>query len=205
MGDAYPLNEWSHIDAKKFLLRCTMWKNDVVTDRSRLDVLADAARDGDDRALTALLRELQPPIWRLCRALASPADPDDLTQDALIAFVRALPRWRRDGNVMAYAMVIARRVCVDSVRATSRHRRLLALVGRQPSPPGHIDADDHDVSDLLSSVKADRREAFVLTQLVGLPYDVAAEVLGIPVGTVRSRVSRARADLMSAHRDIDAV
>lgn len=156
-------------------------------------------------ALTALVRELQPSIWRLCRAIGSPADPDDLTQEALLAFVRALPSWRRDGHVTAYAMVITRRVCIDSVRATARHRRLLALVGLQPSLVGHIDIDAHDVSDLLASINADRREAFVLTQLVGLPYDVAAEVLGVPVGTIRSRVSRARADLMAAHQAIDAV
>lgn len=172
---------------------------------NRLDVLADAARDGDEKALTLLLRELQPSVWRLCRALGSPADPDDLTQDALLAFVRALPKWRRDGNVVAYALVIARRVCVDSVRAAGRHRRLLALVGSQPVATDHVNVDGHDVSDLLVSIDADRREAFVLTQLVGLSYDDAAVVLGIPVGTVRSRVSRARADLMSAHRAVDAV
>lgn len=179
--------------------------NGGVEEVDRLDVLADAAREGDDKALTGLLRELQPLVWRLCRALGSPADPDDLTQDALLAFVRALPRWRRDGNVTAYALVIARRVCIDSVRAAGRQRRLLALVGSQPSVLDHVDDDGHDVSDLLAAIDADRREAFVLTQLVGLSYDDAAVVLDIPVGTVRSRVSRARADLMSAHLAVDAV
>lgn len=176
-----------------------------MNEQSRLDVLADAARDGDGKALTLLLRELQPSVWRLCRALGSPADPDDLTQEALLAFVRALPRWRRDGNVRAYALVIARRVCIDSVRAAGRHRRLLALVGSQPLASDHVDADGHDVTDLLSLIDADRRDAFVLTQLVGLSYDDAAEVLGVPVGTVRSRVSRARADLMTVHRSVEAV
>lgn len=174
-------------------------------EQDRLDVLADAAREGDDKALTALLRELQPLVWRLCRAVGSPADPDDLTQDALLAFVRALPRWRGDGSVKAYALVIARRVCIDSVRAAGRQRRLLALVDSQTLAPNHIDVDGHDVSDLLSSIDTDRRDAFVLTQLVGLTYDEVALVLEIPVGTVRSRVSRARADLMSAHQAHNAV
>nr|WP_249068706.1 sigma factor-like helix-turn-helix DNA-binding protein [Modestobacter muralis] len=46
----------------------------------------------------------------------------------------------------------------------------------------------------------ERREAFVLTQLIGLPYAEAAEVVGCPIGTIRSRVARARADLVEALR-----
>ena len=47
------------------------------------------------------------------------------------------------------------------------------------------------MADLLARLDADRREAFVLTQLLGLPYAEAAEVAGCPVGTIRSRVARA--------------
>ncbi len=54
------------------------------------------------------------------------------------------------------------------------------------------------VADLLARLDPDRREAFVLTQLLGLPYAEAAEVAGCPVGTIRSRVARARADLVDA-------
>jgi RNA polymerase sigma-70 factor (ECF subfamily) len=54
------------------------------------------------------------------------------------------------------------------------------------------------LSDLLTRLAPDRREAFVLTQLLGLPYAVAAEVAGCPVGTIRSRVARARADLIGS-------
>jgi RNA polymerase sigma-70 factor (ECF subfamily) len=54
------------------------------------------------------------------------------------------------------------------------------------------------VTDLLARLDPDRREAFVLTQLLGLPYAEAAEVAGCPVGTIRSRVARARADLVDS-------
>ena len=54
------------------------------------------------------------------------------------------------------------------------------------------------VDDLLDVLAADRREAFVLTQLVGLSYEEAAAVVGCPIGTIRSRVARARADLLVA-------
>ncbi|HEY0509385.1 MAG TPA: sigma factor-like helix-turn-helix DNA-binding protein, partial [Blastococcus sp.] len=65
---------------------------------------------------------------------------------------------------------------------------------------GHADgvAEGAAVTDLLARLDADRREAFVLTQLLGLPYAEAAEVAGCPVGTIRSRVARARADLVDS-------
>jgi RNA polymerase sigma-70 factor (ECF subfamily) len=50
----------------------------------------------------------------------------------------------------------------------------------------------------VAALEVDRRAAFVLTQLLGLPYDEAAEVCGCPVGTIRSRVARARQDLIDA-------
>jgi len=59
-------------------------------------------------------------------------------------------------------------------------------------------AESTTVTDLLARLDADRREAFVLTQLLGLPYAEAAEVAGCPVGTIRSRVARARADLVES-------
>ncbi len=63
-------------------------------------------------------------------------------------------------------------------------------------PTGRADLDD-----LLRSLDDDRRAAFVLTQVLGLHYDEAAEVLGCPIGTVRSRVSRARTDLVEMMYD----
>jgi RNA polymerase sigma-70 factor (ECF subfamily) len=60
-----------------------------------------------------------------------------------------------------------------------------------------------DLDDVLAHLDTDRRAAFVLTQVIGLHYDEAAEVLGCPVGTVRSRVARARRDLVTMMRDPD--
>ena len=65
-----------------------------------------------------------------------------------------------------------------------------------PDHSGRIDLDY-----VLADLDADRKGAFVLTQVLGLRYDEAAEVLGIPIGTVRSRVSRARHDLIEMMSD----
>jgi RNA polymerase sigma-70 factor (ECF subfamily) len=99
---------------------------------------------------------------------------------------------------------IARRVCADAVR--SRRRRRLTLVrddadleslSRRPHGADPV-AEGVTVADLLTRLDPDRREAFVLTQLLGLPYAEAAEVAGCPVGTIRSRVARARVDLIGS-------
>jgi RNA polymerase sigma-70 factor (ECF subfamily) len=97
-------------------------------------------------------------------------------------------------------------VCADAVR--SRRRRRLTLVREDAELEALGRGDDADrvgegaaVADLLARLDPDRREAFVLTQLLGLPYAEAAEVAGCPVGTIRSRVARARADLVEALGD----
>jgi len=61
-----------------------------------------------------------------------------------------------------------------------------------------------EVSALLASLDGDRREAFVLTQLLGLSYDEAASACDVPVGTIRSRVARARAELVERLDDAAA-
>ena len=102
-----------------------------------------------------------------------------------------------------WPLTIARRVCADAVR--SRRRRRLSLVREERelellAPPAGSDpvADGASVTDLLARLDTDRREAFVLTQLLGLSYAEAAAVVGCPVGTIRSRVARARSDLVGS-------
>jgi RNA polymerase sigma-70 factor (ECF subfamily) len=100
-------------------------------------------------------------------------------------------------------LAIARRVCADAVR--TRRRRPFSLVRDDDELETLAGGDGADrvgegavVTDLLDRLDADRREAFVLTQLLGLSYAEAADVAACPVGTIRSRVARARADLVVA-------
>lgn len=161
----------------------------------RLTVTALRAKAGDRRALDDLVRGLHPDVWRLCRYLGAPADPDDLAQETFERLLKSLHRFRGDGAVRAWALAIARRVCADSTRRTQRQRRLDERLRTDPAPVHH-DASWHEIDELLSALDDDRREAFVLTQLVGLSYEEAAVAIGCPIGTVRSRVARARSDLL---------
>ncbi|MFX4293555.1 sigma factor-like helix-turn-helix DNA-binding protein [Streptomyces bohaiensis] len=74
--------------------------------------------------------------------------------------------------------------------------------GNEPAHRGGF-AEELALYGLLESLCADRREAFVLTQVCGVPYDEAAALCRCPVGTVRSRVSRARAELLRLLREAE--
>jgi RNA polymerase sigma-70 factor, ECF subfamily len=163
-----------------------------------LRALVDAAREGDDVAVAEWVRRTQTDVWRLCRALGSPGDEGDLVQETYLRAFTSLHSFRGEAPVRAWLLSIARRVCADHVRRRQRERRLHQRVRANVStdrPAGrqHTEA-------LLHELDPDRREAFVLTQILHLSYEEAAATLECPVGTVRSRVARARRDLLWAHQ-----
>jgi RNA polymerase sigma-70 factor (ECF subfamily) len=164
-------------------------------------IAADAAA-GDPLAAATLVRATQSDVWRLCAALGDADTADDLTQETYLRAFGSLHRFEGRSSVRTWLLSIARRACADAVRY--RRRRRLTLVGDDAeletmstaAPQVDAVAQGAAVADLLARLETDRREAFVLTQFLGLPYAEAAEVAGCPVGTIRSRVARARADLV---------
>jgi RNA polymerase sigma-70 factor (ECF subfamily) len=159
-----------------------------------------AGINGDEVSLTRWARKAQVDVWRLCASLVGPAEADDLTQETFERAFRNAHTFRGDSTVRTWLLSIARRTCVDSIRRKVRLRRLTtSLFSRDevPAPTGV------EVDDLLSGLDSDRRTAFVLTQLLGLSYAEAAEVSGCAVGTIRSRVARARAELAEVLADQD--
>ena len=174
----------------------------------RLTNLLLAARDGDRDSLERFIAETQADVWRLCRYLGDAQQADDLAQETYERAISSVHRYRAEGPARGWLLTIARRVCVDHTRRATRRRRLdrsvmhNATVGSvegtlvYPDQSGRVDLDD-----VLGDLDADRKGAFVLTQVLGLHYDEAAEILGIPIGTVRSRVSRARHDLIEMMSD----
>ncbi|TDC32161.1 sigma-70 family RNA polymerase sigma factor [Micromonospora sp. KC213] len=161
------------------------------------------ARDGDPAAQAALVRATQAEVWRFAAALVDPDTADDLTQETYLRAFRALPGFEGRSSARTWLLGITRRVCADHLRGVFRRRRLderLAADAHTGQP--HPDpAGQFDTTDLIRRLPADRRGAFVLTQLLGLSYAEAAAVEQVPVGTIRSRVARARHDLIDAVGD----
>ena len=159
-----------------------------------LTELALSARHGDTAAATAFVRATQADVWRLCRHLGSPGTAEDLVQESYARAFASLHRFAGRSSARTWLLSIARRTCADAVRAAVKQR---CALDSPPQQPDH--AESVALHSLLAALDDDRREAFVLTQLVGLSYPEAADVCGCPVGTIRSRVARARADLVAAH------
>ena len=156
-----------------------------------------AARDGDELALTAAIRSGQPEVRRFLRPLVDPADLEDVVQDTFVRAYRALPRFRGEASGRTWLLVIARRAAADATRGRIRQRRL--RLRAEQSAGASVAADpgaEHALQDLVTGLEPERREAFVLTQLVGCSYLEAAEICSVPVGTIRSRVARAREQLL---------
>jgi RNA polymerase sigma-70 factor (ECF subfamily) len=170
--------------------------------------LAVAARDGDRLALGSFVRQSQGEVWRLVAHLTDPSEADDVTQDVYVRAWKALPAYRADASARTWLLSIARRTCADSLRARGRRRRLTARV-EQAAAIAHTASPDaagsHALDALISGLGPERREAFVLTQLMGASYEEAAAICGVPVGTIRSRVARARDDLIAALRAAEAI
>ena len=165
-----------------------------------LTQMALAAAAGDRAAVTAFVRRTQPEVWRVCARLGDRDLADDLTQEVYLRALPALARFRADASARTWLLQIARHVCADHVRRATRRR---ALLGRLVAGDRHeVAAADRtgevDLDAALAALEPDRRAAFVLTQVAGLSYAEAAEVCEVPVGTIRSRVARARTDLIEA-------
>ena len=156
--------------------------------------LALRARRGDAVAASEFVRATQNDVWRLCAHLFDRPSAEDLTQETYARAFAALHRFAGRSSARTWVLSIARRVCADAVRSAVRDRKHPPTELRATSDPGQI----HEAKAMLAVLTPDRREAFVLTQLVGLSYAEAADVCGCPVGTVRSRVARARDDLVEA-------
>lgn len=160
-----------------------------------------AARRGDPVAEAALVRATQPEVWRFVAALVDAATADDLTQETYLRAFRALPEFEGRSTARTWLFGIAKRVCADHLRSVTRRRRLSGRLTDQaatgldaePDPAGLFSA-----AELIRGLPEPRRTAFVLTQVLGLSYAEAARVEDCAVGTIRSRVARARTDLIDA-------
>jgi RNA polymerase sigma-70 factor, ECF subfamily len=161
--------------------------------------LAHSARAGDNAAVEGFIEAGYEQVWRLCASLVDEQSGDDLAQETFTRAVRALPRFRGDSSARTWLLAIARHTCMDELRSRSRRRRrdafLLASSLNDESSVPDV-SNEIAIVDLLARLEPDRRAAFVLTQTLGLSYDEAARVCECPPGTIRSRVARARTDLL---------
>ncbi len=165
--------------------------------------LVEAARGGDAAAIDELLRRHYDRIHAVCRRIAgSTRDADDAAQEALIRIVRSLDRFDGRSAFGTWAYRIATNASLDELRRRSRRPLLHAVDDEAHRPHEQPDALSHreieSVADRMAidAALADLPEEFrvpvVLRDVGDLDYaEIAAEV-GIPIGTVKSRIARGR-------------
>ena len=178
-----------------------------MTDADQLTELALAAGRGDRAALDRFIRASQDDVWRTVAFLADPGSADDLTQETFLRAIGALPRFAGRSSARTWLLSIARRVVVDQIRRNQARPRTTSQIDLDSvfstSSGAAVRFEDViEIRMLLDGLEPNRRDALVLTQVLGLSYAEAAEVSGCPLGTIRSRVARAREDLIAdARRD----
>lgn len=165
---------------------------------------ATLARRGDDKAFSELVKRYQGRIYRfLARLLQSPDDALEMTQDTFLRAYEGLASWRPDAPFKAWLFRIARNGAFDRLRRDK-------LVAFEPlddeadmpdlsgGPEAHAETAQRYrlLEAALQRLPAEHREILLLREIEELSYDEIAAVLHLHVGTVKSRIARARAALL---------
>lgn len=158
---------------------------------------------GQDDTRWLIAREL-PRLRRYARALRNDAGADDLVQDCVERALRKQTLWQRGTNMRAWLFRILYNLHLSSLRTTKRLPHTVAFEDLVPDSVGGSNGSQLDALELkelalaFGKLPAEQRDVIALVALEGMRYDEAADVLGVAMGTVRSRLSRGRAALREA-------
>lgn len=164
-------------------------------------------RDGSLDGVRAQIVGLLPRLRRFAVALTGTvADGDDLVQDTVERALKNLNQWEVGTSLDSWMFRIAKNRFIDSRRAAKRKQSVIVEVSDKERESVILDGPETIENNLtltaltgaLQSLPVDQREAVALVLINGASYREAADALGIPVGTLTSRVARARANLAAA-------
>ncbi len=175
--------------------------------------LVQRSRGGDIAAFNVLVERFQRGLYNLClRMLGSAAAAEDATQEAFIAAFRRLDSFR-GGSLRAWLYRIAANVCYDELRrrrarpavsldATLEQGGLAELASPSPSPARQLERSEvvSAIQKALGALPSDQRLAVILCDVQGMDYSEISAVVGAPLGTVKSRIARARLRLRAILR-----
>src|SRR6202521_315874 len=178
--------------------------------------LVGRARRGDPEAFTQLMMQYQVPVYNM--ALRMVGRPDDAADIAQEAFTRAWEKIRtlRDAPFKSWLFQIAANLCYDHFRRGRRYGvmpeedqtgNVVGLGIATPDPQERAEANERNqlVRQSIQALEHDMRIAIVLRDVNGMAYDEIASVLRVPLGTVKSRIARARAQVqerLQQHPDL---
>jgi RNA polymerase sigma-70 factor (ECF subfamily) len=155
-----------------------------------------AAAAGDLDAFEQLVRAHQARVWRFLRHLLGDATlAEDVAQETVLRVFQRLDSFSQRSSFSTWVLQVARNAGLDALRTQARRGRLLGSLA--PLPAAAAADDAAEVNAALGSLRPKLREAVLIVQVLGLSYREAGQVLGVPEGTVKSRVAKARHDLLA--------
>lgn len=176
------------------------------------DILIHRAAKGDEAAFEQLLTQHEKSVYNLClRMTGNPEDAMDVSQEVFLRVWKNLGSYQFDAAFSTWLFRIASNACIDFLRAKKRRNDVsltmqdendgedkeLAVPDETPLPEEQLLAKEQQraVMKAMSELPPDFREILQLRVVEGLPYEEIAEILDIKVGTVKSRLARARNQL----------
>lgn len=155
------------------------------------------AQDGDRLAFRRVVFHVDPHIRRFSTWLIGPsAEPDDIVQETLFRVYKGINSYRGQSHAMSWILSIARRVCLDSLRQDQKHQKALeAVQANLQEETADQDIESIHLFELIQMLPHELREVFVLVKMLGFKYSEVADIVDCPIGTVQSRVARARIEL----------
>jgi len=162
------------------------------------ELLIVRCRLGERAAFAELVRAWHDPVWNYVRRMLGPERAEDVTQEVWLAVFRGLPRLRDPARFAPWLFTIARRAVVDLLR--DEYARPEPVDDPDTAGPDGTDlvVDRSALGDLLGALPAREREVLILFYLDDLPLLTCAQICAVPVGTVKSRLNRARRLLRAA-------
>jgi RNA polymerase sigma-70 factor (ECF subfamily) len=175
-----------------------------------LEATVERCRKGDEDAWSALVSATLRPLYRLCVSYApSAAEAEELTQEIYFKLWENLDRYNAGSNFMAWAWRVAKNLLIDAHRRSRREREAAWLdpevIDRLPGTDNpHSDTERRQrlklIASSLRTIDSDLAQMVLMRDFGGMSYQEMAEALEMPLGTVKSRLNRARLELTSAVR-----
>lgn len=161
--------------------------------------LVDAARDGDLVAFETLVRRHTPSVYaHALRFFGDESSADDATQEVFIKVYRSLGSFDERSRFTTWLYRVTRNTCLDQVRAGKRRPQPIDPFSVSIALPGDLSdqvALSVAVEEAMRTLAPEDRDALSAVSIFGLSYAEAGTALGVPAGTVKSRVFRARRSL----------
>ena len=150
---------------------------------------------GDLAAFERLVRLYQAPVWRFLRHLLGDAAlAEDVTQETFLRLYQRLPTFGFRSKFSTWVLQVARNAGIDALRSRQRRDRLAQSLPPRPAAPAADVRAEIDAA--VATLSPKLREALLLVEVLGLTYREASGTLGVPEGTVKSRVFQARERLV---------